>query len=175
MQGERKLSPLITLSNDALAGGSPAFTSSGHALPDRVELITNGGIANTLTAARSAAEYDLPITSEGEYAGDLVCAAGDLNDEDVLDRLGTGIHVADVWYTNWSERNSARTTGMTRFHSFWVKDGEIVAPLAVMRFDDSLLDGFGERLEALGSRVAVSPETSTYGSRHFGHTAMPGR
>ncbi len=40
---------------------------------------------------------------------------------------------------------------MTRFASFWVEHGRIVAPLNVMRFDDSLFRVLGPNLEALGA------------------------
>lgn len=174
VDGRQSLSPLLTLAHDPAAGGSPLFTSNGHELPGRVDLISQGALVGSLTGARSAAEYGVPINADGEAASDLVCAAGDLPDAAVCSRLGTGVHVADCWYTNWSDRNRARATGMTRFHSFWVENGEIVAPLSVMRFDDSLIDGFGANLEALGERIEIAPATGTYGSRRLGHTATPG-
>ena len=78
--------------------------------------------------------------------------------------------MSNLWYLNYSDRNAARITGMTRFATFWVEDGEIVAPLNVMRFDDSVFDLFGDRLEALGARAPVSLNNSTYFERSTGST-----
>lgn len=55
-------------------------------------------------------------------------------------RLHAGLPAAipgetQLWYLNFSDRPGGRITGMTRFASFWVEDGRIVAPLNVMRFD----------------------------------------
>ena len=154
--------------------GSPSFGSAGHRLPDQVSCPRQRRARGITDWPPQCRRIRLPINAAGEYASDLVCGPGTLADEDILSRLGTGIHVADCWYTNWSDRNEARVTGMTRFHSFWVENGEIQAPLSVMRFDDSLLSGFGEQLEALGARVEVAPSVSSYGSRHLGHSATPG-
>ena len=41
--------------------------------------------------------------------------------------LGTGLFVGNLWYTNFSDRAACRTTGMTRFATFWIDEGEIVA------------------------------------------------
>ena len=43
---------------------------------------------------------------------------------------------------------------MTRFATFWVENGEIVAPVPVMRFDDTFPRMFGEGLIALGEDQA---------------------
>ena len=48
---------------------------------------------------------------------------------------------------------------MTRFATFWVEDGKIVAPVDVLRFDDTLYRMLGENLEALTpeTRAAAEP------------------
>ena len=88
--------------------------------------------------------------------------------------LGTGIWVSNLWYLNYSDRNSARVTGMTRFATFWVEDGKLVAPLSVMRFDASLIKLFGNDLEAIGAETAFLPSASTYGSRSTDSIRVPG-
>jgi predicted Zn-dependent protease len=110
----------------------------------------------------------------GESFAALVMDGGDLPDADVLAALGTGVYVSNLWYLNHSDRNAARFTGMTRFATFWVEDGEIVAPLAVMRFDDSVYDLLGPRLERVGARVAMLPSMNTYGGRSTSSQRVPG-
>ena len=47
------------------------------------------------------------------------------------------------------DRAACRTTGMTRFATFWMDDGEIVAPVNVLRFDDTAYHLLGDQLEGL--------------------------
>jgi predicted Zn-dependent protease len=65
-------------------------------------------------------------------------------------------------------------TGMTRFACFWVEHGRIVAPIGVMRFDDSLLRMFGEGLVALTQDAQLVPDSSTYGERALRSITAPG-
>jgi predicted Zn-dependent protease len=63
---------------------------------------------------------------------------------------------------------------MTRFGTYWVERGAIVAPLAVMRFDDSLYHLLGDRLEGLtaGRDLIISPQT--YDGRGTDSYLLPG-
>ena len=101
-------------------------------------------------------------------------APGDLPERDVLRRLGTGIYVTDTWYTNYSDLASARITGMTRFATMWVEDGEPIAPLAVMRFDDSIYRMLGSELEALGEEREWMLDGGTYFERSTDSYLLPG-
>ena len=55
-----------------------------------------------------------------------------------------------------------------------VEGGELVAPLDVMRFDDSFLRMFGDGLVALTDRAEQIPENSTYLHRQLGSLSTPG-
>src|SRR6185295_6107619 len=88
-----------------------------------------------------AEDYEAPLALE--------MAAGTLAESDILAALGTGVYVGNLWYLNYSDRNACRMTGMTRFATFWVENGVIVAPLNVMRFDDSAYRFLGCNLNAL--------------------------
>jgi predicted Zn-dependent protease len=63
---------------------------------------------------------------------------------------------------------------MTRFGTFWVEDGELIAPLAVMRFDDSLYRLLGDRLEALTRERELILSAETYGGRSCESALLPG-
>jgi len=65
-------------------------------------------------------------------------------------------------------------TGMTRFACFWVEDGRIVAPIPVMRFDDSFLRMFGPGLVALTGHAELVPADGTYGARQLQSLTAPG-
>jgi predicted Zn-dependent protease len=174
--GEASMDPRVRLTEDTAGGLGPAFQSAGFVKPDHVVLVADGKLAGKLVSPRSSAEYgvDANGASAGESPSSLVMAPGELATEEALTALGTGIWVSNLWYLNYSDRNSARVTGMTRFATFWVEDGKIVAPLSVMRFDASLLKLFGEDLEAIGAEIAFLPSASTYGSRSTDSIRVPG-
>ena len=101
-------------------------------------------------------------------------AAGELPEADVLKALGTGIYVSNLWYLNFSDRSAGRLTGMTRFATFWVENGELVAPLNVMRFDDTIYRMLGAHLEALTVERSLLLDPGTYESRNLESARLPG-
>jgi len=65
-------------------------------------------------------------------------------------------------------------TGMTRFATFWVEGGRIAAPLAVMRWDDSLYRLLGSEIEALTDTPQWILNNGTYGQRSVQTSRVPG-
>lgn len=171
---EQTLSPMVSLREDHRRGLLPSFTDEGFPLPDQVPLITQGRLDRCLTDARSAKEYAETVNAATECPEALDMAPGDLPTADVLDALETGLYISNLWYTNWSDPNNCRMTGMTRFGTFWVERGELQAPLAVMRFDDSLFRLLGDQLEALSQERALQLSAETYGGRSTASTKLPG-
>jgi len=55
-----------------------------------------------------------------------------------------------------------------------VKNGKIVAPANVMRFDDTLYRMLGDNLDALTRERELLLESSTYGSRVLTSVTLPG-
>jgi predicted Zn-dependent protease len=104
----------------------------------------------------------------------VVVGCGQLSDDASLARLGTGVLLSNLWYLNFSDREACRITGMTRFACLWVEDGEPVAPIEAMRFDDSLYRVLGEPgLEALGDRAHRMPNLDTWEGRATGGMLAP--
>jgi predicted Zn-dependent protease len=176
VRGEATLHDSVQLLEDTGRSIAPAFTPEGFTGPGQIPLVVNGRHAGTLCSPRSAREFDLPtngaLASESPQA--LSLAAGTLPEADALKQLGTGLYISNLHYLNYSDRQHCRVTGMTRFACFWVENGELVAPLQVMRFDDDLLDLLGPRLGALTDRAVLHPETSTYGQRQLSSITTPG-
>lgn len=173
--GEQYFSPRFTLRDDVQAGLAPAFQSAGFIRPPQVELISAGKLVGTLISPRTAREYGLTSNAgNGEGAESLAMAAGELPMDDVLKALDTGLYISNLWYLNFSDRASCSVTGMTRFACFWVEHGEIVAPLNVMRFDDSLYRLLGSQLEALTREREFLASASTYGGRSNASQRVPG-
>jgi predicted Zn-dependent protease len=172
--GEASFHPSVHLVEDREKGLSPGFTSEGFAKSPRVTLIDAGRPAEVLISPRSAQEFGLQPNSDGESPECLSMAAGTLERDAILAQLDTGLWIGNVWYCNYSDRNSCRITGMTRFACFWVEKGTIVAPLPVMRFDDSLYQLLGDRLIGITRQREQQLANSTYGGRAFGGTLLPG-
>jgi predicted Zn-dependent protease len=173
---DASLSPLVSISEDTAGGVAANFQSAGFIRPDRVELIVKGEYADTLVSPRSAQEYDVPTNGagDGEYPESLALAPGTVPTATVSESLGTGLFVGNLWYTNFSDRAACRTTGMTRFATFWIDEGEIVAPVNVLRFDDTAYHLLGDRLEGLTDESEVLLDASTYVERSTASSRLPG-
>ena len=63
---------------------------------------------------------------------------------------------------------------MTRFACFWVEKGKIVAPLNVMRFDETLFHALGENLIGLTKEREMTIDAETYGGRSTSSGRVPG-
>jgi len=175
-RGQVQLHPSVTLTEATAQGIAPCFQADGFVKPGAVALVSEGRSAAALVSARSAREYGLPTNgAQAEEAPDaLAMAPGELTESAVLQALGTGVYISDLHYLNYSDRLACRMTGMTRFACFWVEDGRLVAPINVMRFDDSLLRMFGSGLVALTRNAELVPETYTYESRKLRSVTAPG-
>jgi predicted Zn-dependent protease len=100
--------------------------------------------------------------------------AGDLPTEEIARRIGTGLFVSNLWYCNVSDRSAGRITGLTRFATLWVEDGELVGPVPTMRFDDTLSRMLGSELEALGATAELIPSNDSWGWRSTACWTLPG-
>jgi len=176
MEHGASLAPAITLTETIAEGIAPPFQEDGFVKPPTVTLIERGGLGDALVSPRTAKEYGLETNAAeaGEVPECLELAAGTLPTDEVLAALDTGLYVSNLWYLNFSDRAAARITGMTRFATFWVEGGRIVAPVGAMRFDDSLYRMLGENLEALTRERELLLDPSTYEGRSTGSARLPG-
>jgi predicted Zn-dependent protease len=176
MESGARLSPIVSMSENTAEGVSPGFQADGFLKPAQVELISRGRLAEPLISPRSAKEYGLATNAAGggESPDSLDVAAGELEEKDVLRALGRGLRISNLWYLNFSDRPAGRMTGMTRFATFWVEEGRIVAPASVLRFDDSIYRLLGEALVGLTSGRELLLDPSTYGERSTRSARLPG-
>ena len=175
-QNDVKMSPCFTLSEDFTSGIVPRFNYNGELAPEKLDLILSGSLHNTLVSSRTAKEYGVKSNFAGEREAmrSPVLAPGDLNEDDVVQSLDTGIYLSNLHYLNWSDRPGGRITGMTRYACFWVENGEVVAPIENMRFDDSIYNFFGENLESVTDKSHLHPTVQTYEGRELGGVSCPG-
>ena len=175
-RGEKKLSPKFTLKENFKSGFVPRFNELGEIAPVELSLIKSGELINMLTSSRTAKEYGLIANgaTEGEELRSPEILAGDLERDQILKTLDTGLYLSNLHYLNWSDRPTGRITGMTRYACFWVERGEIVAPIENLRFDDSLYQFWGDNLIALTNFREFIPDVGTYGHRNLGGVRTPG-
>jgi predicted Zn-dependent protease len=169
----RTLAPSVTIRENTAEGLAPNFFAGGFLRPPSVTMIEGGRFKDALASPRSAKEYGVSANSN-EYPESLDLAGGDIPAEEVLQRLGTGVYVNRLWYLNYSDRPACRMTGMTRFATFWVQDGQVAAPLNVMRFDETIYRMLGENLLGLTSQRELMPSESTYQARSTRSARLPG-
>ena len=172
---EVRFDPRLAISEDLALGAVPRFQGDGFVRPERVELIRQGQWTGWLASPRTAREFGLPSNSasRGEAPESLCISGGALPDRDSMAALDTGLAISNLWYLNFSDRQACRVTGMTRFATLWVENGQPVAPVEVMRFDDSLFELFGARLVDLGERPHWLANTDSYDWRSPGGVNAP--
>ncbi len=175
-EGRATLSPKFGLVQDFGLGVAPRFNPLGEIAPERLVLIREGKLANTLVSTRTALRYGVESNAappeEGLRSGSI--GPGGLPEDRILAELGTGLFISNLHYLNWSDFDSARVTGMTRFACLWVEDGRIVAPIKDMRFDESLYRLWGDKLVELGSERSLVAETGSYFFRSLDGALLPG-
>jgi predicted Zn-dependent protease len=173
--GHATLNPLVDLDEQVTGSLSPAFSGEGYPRAD-LSLVVGGIAKDRLIDSRSAAEYGLTANGAGwgESPSALSMNGGSLALDDVLKELGTGLYISNLWYLNFSDRTAGRITGMTRFATFWVEDGQIKAPVNTMRFDDSIFSLLGSALEQLTAQRELILSTSTYSQRQTASNLLPG-
>ncbi len=173
--GER-LDPRVTLREDIGGGVAPAFQSEGFARPASIDLVARGALASSLVSPRTSREFAMEANGANAWESPeaLSMDGGELAEGDALAALGDGLAIGNLHYLNYSDRPSCRVTGMTRFATFLVEGGKIVAPIDVLRFDDSVLRLFGANLEALTREREFMLSGESYGGRALTSTEVPG-
>jgi predicted Zn-dependent protease len=170
------LSPLFSLRENFRSGSTHRFNELGEIAPLELPLINQGQLVNTLVSSRTAKEYGLVANgarhSEGLQSPEIL--PGQLPADQILSQLDTGLYLSNLHYLNWSDRSGGRITGMTRYACFWVEQGQIVAPIQDLRFDESLYNFWGSQLLALTDFQEFLPVIDTYERRGLGGALVPG-
>ncbi|MCW5314681.1 TldD/PmbA family protein [Nostoc sp. KVJ3] len=173
---EKQLSTAFSLKENFQRGLVPRFNELGEMAAPELPVIEKGRLVNTLVNSRTAKEYQK--IANGANGSETLRAPevspGNLVFEQILPKLDTGLYLSNLHYLNWSDRHTGRITGMTRYACFWVENGEIIAPIENLRFDESLYRFWGENLVDLTDFQEFIPEVGTYESRQLGGSLVPG-
>jgi len=173
---EEKLSPCFSLTEDFSNGTVPRFNGTGEIAPEKLPLIIAGSLKNTLVCSRTEKEYKVQTNyaTSDESLRSPVMSPGNLNEESILSNINEGVYLSNLHYLNWSDKIGGRVTGMTRYACFWVENGEIIAPIENMRFDDTIYNIFGNHLENTTNKTYLIPNIGTYEGRGLGGIHCPG-
>lgn len=176
MEAGQRLDPRVTMFEDFAGGVAPGFQGEGFTRPPRVPLIERGGLVGSLVSPRTAREFGIAANGANAWESPeaLAMQGGALQETEALAALDTGLFVGNLWYLNYSDRPACRMTGMTRFATFWVEGGKIVAPINVLRFDDSLYRMLGAHLVDLSDVPELLLSSESYGSRRLTSMRLPG-
>lgn len=172
----KRLSPLFNLNEDFSLGLTGQFNEDGEVFAQKLPIFKNGQLENLLVSSRTAKEYSLNSNAANseESPRSPVIESGNLSRKDILKQLGTGLYISNLHYLNWSDQKQGRITGMTRFACFWVENGEIIAPIKDLRFDDTIYHIWGDNLEQITDFSETELENGTYSSRSLGGSQCPG-
>ena len=176
MASGEHLDPRVTIREDTANGVAPSFQAEGFARPSSIALIEHGALVGALVSPRTAREFGLDANGANseEMPESFAMEGGDLDTADALAALDDGLMIGNLHYLNYSDRNACRITGMTRFATFRVEHGRVVAPVDVLRFDDSIYRLFGSNLEALTTERELLLSGETYGGRQMSSAQVPG-
>jgi predicted Zn-dependent protease len=175
--GKKELSQKVNLKEDFSLGLTAKFNDKGEVGADQLDLISSGKLNTFLISTKSSKEYSTTSNFAGTNEGlrSPVLSGGSLEQKNILNAIGTGLYISNLHYLNWSDLQTGRITGMTRYACFWVEGGEIVAPLAQdLRFDETLYHYWGEGLIDFTDFSHIGPHVSSYGHRSTGGNLVPG-
>jgi len=171
-----RLHPSVRITEHTAAGIAPDFEHAGFIKPERVVLVDGGLYRDCLVSPRSAAEYGVTTNgaSGNEAPASIELDPGHIPVDRALAELHTGLYVSNLWYLNFSDRSACRTTGMTRFATFWVENGRIHSPVEVMRFDETIYRMLGENLVGLTAERDFILDPGSYFQRSTDSARLPG-
>ena len=164
--GDKILSPLVTILDDALESTASGLTFDYEGVPkQRVTLIDAGVASAFVTDSYWAAKTGRPDTghalpapnSMGPLPLDLVMAPGDSSVEEMIASVERGVYVTRFHYVNIEDPVRATLTGMTRDGTLMIEGGHLTYPVRNLRFTQSAVEALAN-VRAVGSDVVALGE-----------------
>jgi predicted Zn-dependent protease len=164
--GERVFGTNINIYDDATFPMQTGAPFDGEGVLRRPLTLVKAGAPRELAysraaAARAGAEptgHGFPLPNEiGEAPVNIVIAGGPASIDELIASTRRGILVTRFWYIREVEPYEKVMTGMTRDGTFLIRDGEVVAGIRNMRFNQSVVELL-RNVEALSPTVRASGE-----------------
>jgi PmbA protein len=168
--GERIMSEIVTIADDALADWALGLTFDFEGMPKRrVALVEQGAVGSPVTDSYWSARTGRPNTGHalpapnamGPIPLDLEMAAGDAGVEDLISAVKRGVYVTRFHYVNIEDPIKATLTGMTRDGTFLIENGKLTSPLRNQRFTQSAIEALSRVAGVSSERQLVGEEAGT--------------
>lgn len=165
-RGERVAAAAVSVADDVTAdAGLPIGFDIEGVTKQRVPFLTAGVVGEAVTDRSVAARIGATSTGHAHIAreqvpepeaANIVMAAGELTEDELIAGVEHGVYVQRLWYTRLVDRVEATITGVTRDACFLIENGRLTAPLAGMRFTQSVL-GCLAGVDAVGAESRGQP------------------
>lgn len=182
--GETQMDPAITIDDDATDPRALGLVFDAEGTPKApVALVAGGSSVGLVHDRRTAAAAGTASTGHavaggeryGPAATNLFLHGGPARTADLVSAMTRGLYVCDFWYTRILDPKTQVVTGLTRNGVFLVEGGEIVAPVANLRFTQSFLAALGPgRVLAVGDDARLVGGWCHVPSLHLASWAFTG-
>jgi len=174
--GERSMGENITIYDSAWEPEAQGLPFDFEGTPKRkvvlIERGVNRGVVFDRTSAAKAGTEPTghagpPGSPWGAIPWNLCMAPGDSSLEEMISSCKRGILVSNFHYVNgYLDTKKALMTGMTRYGTFLIEDGQITRALANLRWTESML-------KALSNVVAISRKREAFARGGAFTTVVP--
>jgi predicted Zn-dependent protease len=150
--GEAQFDEHIQLWDDAADPRTVSLPFDDEGTPKRrVDLVRDGvtvGLAHDLRTAKVAGTASTGHAvaggeSDGALPTNLLLGTGQHDTDELVSHMERGLLVTDFWYTRVLDPRTLVVTGLTRNGVFLVENGEVVRPVANLRFTQSYVEALG--------------------------------
>ena len=151
--GERLMSPLVSIADDASHPGGMPFPFDDEGVSTRgVTCIEEGVCRSFVHDSATALRGDVPSTGHalpmpntfGPWARHLVVTAGGSSLDDLIAACDHGLYVTRLWYVRDVHPLRTVITGMTRDGTFLIENGRLGRPVRDLRFTQSIVDALSD-------------------------------
>ncbi len=144
--GKRVADTSFSMADDPVSdfgAGSRKFDEEGFPA-QRTEIIRNGILRSYLHSASTAARYGAKSTGNAGIiaprAFSPVIEKGNLNKDELVEKVKRGILVTNTWYTRFQNYTTGEFSTIPRDGTFLIEKGRVARPVKGVRISDNMLD-----------------------------------
>ncbi len=171
-EGEHQFDDSITLIDDATDPRAIGLLFDNEGAPKQRNVLIDAGVSRALSHdRRTAAKMGTTTTGNavpgsaafGPVATDLFLPPGATSPADMVADVERGVLVTEFNYCRILDPKTQVVTGLTRNGTFLIEDGQIVRPVANLRFTQSFLEALSP-----GNVLAIGDD-DRFAANEFGH------
>jgi predicted Zn-dependent protease len=154
-QGQRLVSPLVTIETDPLHPAVPGRAWAAEQLSARPTVWYREGVVETMQFDRFWAQKNGVEPVPGST--NLIMRGEERSLEELIRDTERAVLVTRLWYIRMLNPSDLTLTGLTRDGTFWIEDGKISHAVNNFRWNESPVRFFG-RAEAVSRPERVADE-----------------